>query len=257
LDNLDFEEAKYYLAFSIGIIYMKYIKRYSDIQILSIQNSKQIGDNFIDLALKNDRERERNFLKELGIVIEIMQQEKNAIISNDTFIKSMSIEGNGLKESFKEKDFKGNETPPFKKFISSVTTNDDYTNNKSNSDKNKEVIINKESPVTNASKIIKVLENSPKVVEKLNNDRTVEVKKDNYMGIVKKDDKDEIRFVNCPHCKVYVEKVDGCNFITCSSPYCKKNKYFCFICLAILMPSEKQTHFPNGIYSDFCINSNN
>ncbi|KAG8578783.1 hypothetical protein GDO81_010617 [Engystomops pustulosus] len=43
----------------------------------------------------------------------------------------------------------------------------------------------------------------------------------------------------CPSCKVPIEKIDGCNKMTCSG--C--NQYFCWICLKILPQDDPYKHF--------------
>ena len=57
----------------------------------------------------------------------------------------------------------------------------------------------------------------------------------------------------CPHCKSNYLFEGGCNFITCESQICKRQKYFCHLCKKKLHTTEKISHFPNGIYKD-CLN---
>ena len=60
---------------------------------------------------------------------------------------------------------------------------------------------------------------------------------------------------NCPSCRIPIEKIDGCNFICCPSFSCLSKKYFCYICLKQLRPNDKISHYPEGIYSNFCKNT--
>ncbi|CAD8138929.1 unnamed protein product [Paramecium octaurelia] len=50
----------------------------------------------------------------------------------------------------------------------------------------------------------------------------------------------------CPHCLIVVEKIKGCNFMTCKSEACKSKKYFCFRCGESLELFEQSSHFQNG-----------
>ncbi|GBN06395.1 E3 ubiquitin-protein ligase RNF14 [Araneus ventricosus] len=43
----------------------------------------------------------------------------------------------------------------------------------------------------------------------------------------------------CPHCKASIEKIDGCNKMTCF----KCGTYFCWVCEAKLKPSDPYEHF--------------
>lgn len=43
----------------------------------------------------------------------------------------------------------------------------------------------------------------------------------------------------CPHCKAHIEKVDGCNKMTCW----KCGKYFCWICMAKLSSEKPYEHY--------------
>ena len=38
------------------------------------------------------------------------------------------------------------------------------------------------------------------------------------------------QWVQCPWCKQVIERVSGCQFMTCSSVACRGKKYFCFNC---------------------------
>lgn len=48
--------------------------------------------------------------------------------------------------------------------------------------------------------------------------------------------------VECPSCKCYIEKFDGCNKVRCSQ--CKTN--FCFLCGDILLKDDPYIHFTEG-----------
>ena len=82
------------------------------------------------------------------------------------------------------------------------------------------------------------------------------------MIYLKKKDKKEVSNViipiqaesinNCPHCKTIYFFENGCNFITCSSVFCKSQKFFCHLCGDKLKNSQKNSHYPNGIYGDSC-----
>jgi hypothetical protein len=45
----------------------------------------------------------------------------------------------------------------------------------------------------------------------------------------------------CPHCSEFIEKINGCNFITCNCD-CR----FCFICLKILTAEDHYSHYKNS-----------
>ena len=45
----------------------------------------------------------------------------------------------------------------------------------------------------------------------------------------------------CPNCLASIQKVDGCNKMTCTKCHC----YFCWMCLSILSRSNPYLHFNN------------
>merc|ERR1712062_467806 len=47
--------------------------------------------------------------------------------------------------------------------------------------------------------------------------------------------------INCPTCNTGIEKIDGCNKMTCT----KCRTYFCFICGEICNPSDPYAHYRN------------
>ncbi|CAI9592312.1 unnamed protein product, partial [Staurois parvus] len=46
----------------------------------------------------------------------------------------------------------------------------------------------------------------------------------------------------CPCCETNIQKMDGCNKITCT----RCGEYFCWICLKILSGSNPYSHFSNS-----------
>lgn len=49
----------------------------------------------------------------------------------------------------------------------------------------------------------------------------------------------------CPQCRAWMQKLDGCNKMTCAKCHC----YFCWICLKILSRSDPYSHF-NSVNSE-------
>ena len=43
----------------------------------------------------------------------------------------------------------------------------------------------------------------------------------------------------CPNCKAWMQKLDGCNKMTCSKCHC----YFCWLCFKILSKNDPYSHF--------------
>ena len=43
----------------------------------------------------------------------------------------------------------------------------------------------------------------------------------------------------CPNCKSWMQKLDGCNKMTCSKCHC----YFCWLCFKILSKNDPYSHF--------------
>jgi len=43
----------------------------------------------------------------------------------------------------------------------------------------------------------------------------------------------------CPHCSIFVDKLDGCNKMTCT----KCHSYFCWMCLQVLSKTDPYGHF--------------
>lgn len=59
--------------------------------------------------------------------------------------------------------------------------------------------------------------------------------------------------MKCPHCKNYVLKIDGCNFMRCQSPLCQGKKMFCFLCGIPLVDADHYSHFTkNAPYGNSC-----
>jgi len=46
----------------------------------------------------------------------------------------------------------------------------------------------------------------------------------------------------CPNCRSWVQKLDGCNRMTCTKCHC----YFCWICLKLLSKVDPYSHFNNS-----------
>jgi DNA-directed RNA polymerase subunit RPC12/RpoP len=89
----------------------------------------------------------------------------------------------------------------------------------------------------------------------IDENKVIELKKNNSSMHKKIDKNDEN--TKCPYCSTVVFIEDGCNFKTCSSVYCVgKKSFFCKICNKKLLYSEKVSHFPHGIFSDSCKNTN-
>lgn len=53
---------------------------------------------------------------------------------------------------------------------------------------------------------------------------------------------DSSKIVECPSCKCYIEKFEGCNKVRCSQ--CETN--FCFLCSQILLKDDPYIHFTEG-----------
>lgn len=43
----------------------------------------------------------------------------------------------------------------------------------------------------------------------------------------------------CPNCRSWMQKLDGCNKMTCSKCHC----YFCWLCFKVLSKSDPYSHF--------------
>jgi hypothetical protein len=57
----------------------------------------------------------------------------------------------------------------------------------------------------------------------------------------------------CPTCGVLVEKLDGCQFLYCSSPTCKRQSFLCNLCGKKLTEALHHNHFKTkGPYGDSC-----
>ena len=64
------------------------------------------------------------------------------------------------------------------------------------------------------------------------------------------------QFLVCPRCNIMLEVIKGgCKFITCYSIRCNGRFKFCHVCKNSLTDMEKSTHFPKGVYINYCLNS--
>ncbi|KAM3142535.1 hypothetical protein pb186bvf_005437 [Paramecium bursaria] len=50
----------------------------------------------------------------------------------------------------------------------------------------------------------------------------------------------------CPKCTTRIEKLKGCNFITCPSSVCKNKSHYCYKCLVPLNIQDECKHFENN-----------
>ena len=60
--------------------------------------------------------------------------------------------------------------------------------------------------------------------------------------------------IKCPKCYIQIVIDGGCNFMTCTSPFCQGKTNFCRRCKKFVNPSEKLKHYPDGIYGFVCVN---
>ena len=57
----------------------------------------------------------------------------------------------------------------------------------------------------------------------------------------------------CPSCGVPVEKISGCQFVTCNSSLCKGKTALCYVCGMKITESQHYSHFKvNGPYGQTC-----
>ena len=49
------------------------------------------------------------------------------------------------------------------------------------------------------------------------------------------------QWMRCPWCAIVVERIDGCQFMTCRSSNCKAQKFFCYVCKRALN-SDHEPH---------------
>ena len=57
----------------------------------------------------------------------------------------------------------------------------------------------------------------------------------------------------CPTCGVPVEKVDGCQFLYCSSPICRGKNNLCYLCGRFVVEDQHFAHYKTkGPYGDTC-----
>ena len=57
----------------------------------------------------------------------------------------------------------------------------------------------------------------------------------------------------CPTCGSGVEKINGCQFITCHSPMCKGRNAMCYLCGRFVTEAQHYSHFKTkGPYGDTC-----
>jgi len=62
---------------------------------------------------------------------------------------------------------------------------------------------------------------------------------------------------NCPVCQAPCSRASGCNYMTCGSMACRNagGTNFCYVCgEKLMLATEHFTHFPDGMFSDYCLN---
>eukprot|EP01114_Cavostelium_apophysatum_P019159 TRINITY_DN6093_c0_g1_i1.p1 TRINITY_DN6093_c0_g1~~TRINITY_DN6093_c0_g1_i1.p1 ORF type:complete len:416 (-),score=55.27 TRINITY_DN6093_c0_g1_i1:55-1302(-) len=62
---------------------------------------------------------------------------------------------------------------------------------------------------------------------------------------------DKNRVVRCPACFVFIQKTDGCNYLTC-----RCGQGLCNVCSCALSPQKHFLHFPAGPFTDVCLGPN-
>lgn len=64
-------------------------------------------------------------------------------------------------------------------------------------------------------------------------------------------------WLRCPECDAPCSRSFGCNYMTCGSVACRNagGTNFCYICgVKLLNKTEHFTHYPHGMFSDYCMN---
>lgn len=81
--------------------------------------------------------------------------------------------------------------------------------------------------------------------------------KNKYISEEERQFRDEIKmkkWMECPECKLVVEKIEFCNFIKCTSPLCETKTCFCYLCGKKLTQKEHYDHFiDKNPYANSCL----
>ena len=57
----------------------------------------------------------------------------------------------------------------------------------------------------------------------------------------------------CPSCGIPVERIEGCNFVTCNSPICAGSKSMCYVCGMSVVEAQHYSHYTrNGPFGTTC-----
>ena len=225
--NFKHKEANLYLAYSIGILFLKYCINISNDEIKNIFKENQefkFDNNEINEFVKNSLNITKiNAIKYINIIDDLTLYLKNNKL--DSKYDRIAKVGNNELNILSSSEEKNN-------YIIDINNNEE---------KNNYIIDINSSEEKNNNYIIDDVETN---------------------NIPKKRDKNEVSNViipiqaesinNCPHCKTIYFLENGCNFITCSSVFCKSQKFFCHLCGDKLKNSQKNSHYPNGIYGDSC-----
>ena len=82
--------------------------------------------------------------------------------------------------------------------------------------------------------------------------KKIRQKKDDENEELFKKTKDEKKWINCPKCKINIEKISGCNYIRCESNICQKKTCFCYLCSEILNENDVKSHYINDNFFASC-----
>ena len=202
---------------------------------------KNIGND-----IKKELIESKNTVIEKEKNIEYLDYNENSIVINENIQQKSVPDESPISSKLNKQINLSYRDSIVEKFIQNNNLNDDPKyNSMENNNKIEKNMIEKSNQINNYFEKGKNL---------FLNNIIKQIKESLIMMSKNKIDQENEKLIKCPKCLTQIVIDGGCNFMTCTSPFCQGKTNFCKRCRKCLNPSEKVKHYPEGIYGIVCVN---
>jgi hypothetical protein len=217
----------------------------------NLKNIPNCWNKNCEKNIRNDIKKEliesKNTVIEMEKNIEnLYYSNENSIVINENIQQKSEPNESPISSRLNKQINLSYRDPVVEKFIQNNNLNDDPKyNSMENNNQIEKNMIEKSNQKNN------YFENGKNLFSNNKNKQIIE----NFMMSKNKISQENEAIIKCPKCLITIE-IDGggCNFMTCTSPFCQGKTNFCKICKRCVNPSEKLKHYPEGIYGIVCVN---